>query len=312
MVYPKISIITASLNGAAYIEDCIRSIVEQGYPALEYIIVDGGSTDGTMEIVQKYADKITLVLTEKDAGPGQAINNGFKYATGEIMGWVNTDDRLHPKSLFAIAEIFNTLPEVDWAMGFPTWFSSQGICINEIYYNLGRFYYSPKYINDNLHLKFARWSKRRFAMGDFSAIQQESVFWRRALWEKSGAHIMENVIAFDLELWTRFFEHAQLYTANVLVGGFRIHGNQISFNQRNRYREEAQRFIDAFREKLFSQRIKFGIENMLARLMKPFYYYNIPFLRQVYPNLLNLPPYLIYDLHQQKFALVTDRHEKKY
>ena len=94
MHYPKISIVTVSFNSAQYIEDGILSILEQGYPALEYIIVDGGSTDGTREIIDKYRDRITKIIYEPDNGPAEALNKGFKLATGEIMGWLNSDDRL--------------------------------------------------------------------------------------------------------------------------------------------------------------------------------------------------------------------------
>jgi hypothetical protein len=188
-------------------------------------------------------------------------------------------------------------------MGFPTWFSAEGLCVNEIYYNQGKLYYTPQYINDNLHLKFARWSKWRFAMGDFSAIQQESVFWRRSLWEKAGAHVKGGLIAFDLELWTRFFEHARLYTSNVLIGGFRIHGNQISFNQHKRYFTESQLFINAFRNKVFKHHFEYRLKVNFARATKPFYYYNIPVLKKIYPALLNLPPYIIYNFSERKFSV---------
>ena len=303
MHYPKISIVTVSFNSAQYIEAGILSILEQGYPALEYIIVDGGSTDGTRDIIDKYRNRIAKVIYEPDNGPGEALNKGFKIATGEIMGWLNSDDRLHSKSLFAIAEIFNSLNEVEWVMGFPTWFSANGTCINEIYYNRGKPYYFPQYIGDNLHLKFARWSKWRFAMGDFSAIQQESVFWRKSLWEKAGAHIKEEFIAFDLELWTRFFEFSQLYTAQVLVGGFRVHGNQISFNQQQRYKLESKRFIDIFRKRLFAQNFGYTLRTLLARATKPFYYYEIPVLKKIYPYLLNLPPHIVYDFFNHRFEI---------
>src|SRR5579863_247434 len=111
MQYPKISVVTVSFNSERYIEDCILSILDQNYPALEYIVVDGGSTDGTMEIINKYAGKISLILSEPDSGPAAALNKGFKNTTGEIMGWLNTDDRLHSNALFAIAGVFGSLHE---------------------------------------------------------------------------------------------------------------------------------------------------------------------------------------------------------
>lgn len=303
MQYPKISIVTVSFNSAKYIEAGILSILDQGYPNLEYIIVDGGSTDGTRDIIDKYRHRLAVVIYEPDKGPADALNKGFKKATGDIMGWLNSDDRLHTKSLFAVAEIFNSLNNVSWVMGFPTWFSSDGACLNEIYYNRTRPYYLPQYIGDNLHLKFARWSKWRFALGDFSAIQQESVFWRRSLWEKAGGHIKEEFLSFDLELWTRFFEHAQLYTAQVMVGGFRVHGNQISFNQQERYQHDSKKVIAAFRQKLFSHSIGYTLRSLLARSTKPFYYYEIPVFKKIYPALLDLPPHIVYDFSSGTFSV---------
>lgn len=303
MHYPKISIVTVALNSEAYIEKCIQSVIGQRYPNLEYIIVDGGSTDNTLAIAQKYRDTVTHLISEADTGPANALNKGFALATGDIMGWLNTDDMLHHKALFAVADMFNQLQDVDWLMGFPSWYTAKGACMNEIYYPPGRFYHSPNYISDNLYMKFARWSKWRFAMDDYSSIQQESVFWRRSLWQKAGAHIKEEIIAYDLELWTRFFLHAQLYTANVLLGGFRVHGNQISLKQKERYMRESYQYIQQFKETLFAHNSSYKWKVQLAKFWKVVYYYNIPVVRKVYPNLLNLPPYIHFDTKDKKFLL---------
>ncbi len=304
MQYPKITIVTVSFNSRDYIEDCIKSVVEQGYPALEYIIVDGGSTDGTQNIIQKYASHIATVIVEPDRGPAEALNKGFAISTGEIMGWLNSDDCLHQQSLFAIAEMFVEMKKVNWLMGFPTWYSADGICVNEIPYPRNKFYYSPAYISENLHAKFARWSKWRFALGDFSSIQQESTFWRRALWEKAGAHIHEGTVAYDLELWTRFFYYEPLYTAMVLLAGFRMHGDQISINQKELYYTEASGFIANFKKKILAAySTNRFIAVRLAKLFKVFYYYEIPVLKKIYPYLLELPPYIIYHRTEEKFLL---------
>lgn len=304
MQFPKITIVTVSFNSRDYIEDCIKSVVEQGYPALEYIIVDGGSTDGTLNIINKYADKISVLITEADAGPAEALNKGFAVSTGEIMGWLNSDDCLHRNALFAIARIFNAVPSASWIMGFPTWYSSDGVCINEIPYRRNKFYHSPAYINDNLHAKFARWSKWRFAMDDFSSIQQESTFWRRSLYTRAGGYINQQTIAFDLELWTRFFQYEKLYTAMVLIAGFRMHGNQISVNQKTQYQHEAAAFITAFKKqiKLHEQAYRLLLVNV-AKLLKAFYYYDIPLLKQIYPYTFRLPPYIFYNTKLKSFVL---------
>src|SRR5688572_2633651 len=110
--YPKISIITPSYNQGEYIEKTILSVLEQNYPNLEYIIIDGGSTDNSTEIIRKYADRITYWISEPDKGQSDAINKGLKLATGDIVNWLNSDDYYEPGALFKVAEAFNN-PEVN-------------------------------------------------------------------------------------------------------------------------------------------------------------------------------------------------------
>lgn len=306
MEYPRISVVTVVLNNRQYIEDCLLSVIEQGYPNLEYIVLDGGSTDGTLEILERYKDRIDVLVTGPDNGPAAALNKGFSLATGDIFCWLNSDDRLHAKALFAVAQIFNAFKTVDWIMGFPSWYTASGNCVNEIYYNPDRFYYSSTYINDNFNFKFARWSKWRFAMGDFNAIQQESVFWRKELWQKAGGGVREDLVAYDLELWTRFFEHADLFTGNILLGGFRIHGQQISLLQQARYKSEALALIETFKTHLLKRSAGHRLRLGLARLLKVFYYYELRPFKNMYIRLLKLPPYINFNLEKQEFELAED------
>ncbi len=118
--FPKISIVTPVFNQVVYLEDCILSILDQKYPNLEYIIIDGGSTDGTVDIIKKYSPFLTYWVSEKDAGIYHALQKGFEKATGDIMGWLNSDDILHRKSLFSIADIFRKFNDIEWLQGFPT------------------------------------------------------------------------------------------------------------------------------------------------------------------------------------------------
>lgn len=104
--WPKISIVTPSYNQGEYIEETIRSILLQNYPNIEYIIIDGGSTDNTIEIIKKYQPWITYWISEPDKGQANAINKGLEKTTGQIFNWINSDDYLTPKSLYAIAEAF--------------------------------------------------------------------------------------------------------------------------------------------------------------------------------------------------------------
>ena len=115
--FPKISIVTPNYNGASHIERAIRSIILQGYPNLEYIIIDGGSTDGSVEIIKKYEGWLTYWVSEKDAGQSEAINKGFSQCNGDIVNWLCSDDILLPGTLFRVAEYFVENPSIDVVAG---------------------------------------------------------------------------------------------------------------------------------------------------------------------------------------------------
>lgn len=106
MIFPKISVITPSFNQGTYLEETIQSVLNQKYPNLEYIIIDGGSTDNSVEIIKKYQDHLTYWISEKDSGQSEAINKGFEIATGEIITWINSDDLLLADVLLKIASLF--------------------------------------------------------------------------------------------------------------------------------------------------------------------------------------------------------------
>jgi glycosyltransferase involved in cell wall biosynthesis len=201
MTYPKISLVTACYNHKEFIAETIESILSQNYPNLQYVVIDDGSTDGSWEVIQKYQDRLFYCerLEGKRDNPTIALNYAFGKTDGEIMGWLNSDDILLPKSLFTIAEIFSQLPQVEWLTGMATTINSQSELINS--------QFRPKNIYD-------------FLSGNWKVIQQESTFWRRELWEKTGAKL-DNSWAFDLELWTRFFLQAEHFNVRSPLGAFR-------------------------------------------------------------------------------------------
>jgi glycosyltransferase involved in cell wall biosynthesis len=223
--WPRISLVTAVRNGARYLEDTIRSVISQGYPNLEYIVVDGVSTDGTLEIIRKYENDISWWVSQPDKGLYDALNTGFARSTGEVMGWLNASDMLHTGGLLVVGSVFRDLPQVEWITGRPTRFNEEGMTIGT---------------HDVPH-----WSRYRFLAGANCYIQQESTYWRRSLWERAGSHLdsSQRVVG-DFGLWVRFFRYAKLYTVDALIGGFRVHSGQLALQDM----DANQRVQDAYIE----------------------------------------------------------------
>lgn len=221
---PRITMITPVYNGARYIEDTINSILDQGYPNLEYIIVDGASTDGTVDIIRRYEKHLAWWVSQPDNGMYEALNTGFKRSTGEIMGWLNAGDMLHPRGLFVVGSVFSAFPNVEWITGRVTILDPSGMTV---------------YVLD-----LARWSRYRFLAGANEFIQQESTFWRRSLWERAGGAMDARYIdTGDFELWVRYFRHAQLYSVDALIGAFRKHPDGIFVSNPSRYRQHCEEII---------------------------------------------------------------------
>jgi len=231
----KISIVTPSYNQARYLEECIDSVLSQNYPDLEYIIMDGGSTDGSLEIIKKYQKYLAYWQSCPDGGQHQAINDGFRRSNGEIMAWLNSDDKYHPGAFCLVADAFDAFPDLDWLMGSPTLWDADGRVMG--------FEGKPPV-----------WSRAKYLRGEFHSpyIQQESSFWSRSLWRKAGGGLDTAFeLAADLDLWARFFRYAQLYTLHAPIGGFRSHPGQKSSDFRNQYHQEAERIV--LREQELSQ-----------------------------------------------------------
>jgi glycosyltransferase involved in cell wall biosynthesis len=284
MNYPKISIVTPSYNQAEFLELTIRSVLEQDYPNLEYIVIDGGSTDGSVDIIKKYSDRITYWVSENDKGQYDAINKGFSLTTGEIMGWINSSDIYYPWTFKIIAEIFENLKEVQWLTGMPTSLS------------LGNF---PRGIKA---------SKERnvydIIRGDYKWIQQESVFWTRDIWNKSGGQLDCTVkYAEDFHLWLKFFEHSRLYNVSTILGGFRYHdirrGGSDSASQ---YYSEAKDLFTKFKSNVT---FKWKFRSFLVRI----FFMNRKFPKKIIRK-LNIFPwyqhyYISYNFFTNKWEIDT-------
>ena len=212
----KFSIITPCYNSAEHIEQCILSIKNQGYRDFEHIIVDGGSTDDTLEVIKRHEGTYNMKwISEKDQGMYDAINKGFAMATGDIYSWINADDSYMPWTLQAVADCLAAHPHVQWVTGIPTALNEKG----ELYFRSG---FAVKTYNRKC---IARGEHHIRGKG---AIQQESTFWTRALWERVGKIDLRFKAAGDFDLWRRFAQYENLYTVNTILAGFRIHEGQKS------------------------------------------------------------------------------------
>ncbi len=284
MEYPKITIITPVYNQVKFIEKAVRSVVDQNYPNLEYIIVDGGSTDGTMEVINKYSDKITRIISEPDKGMYDALNKGFQLSTGEIMAYLNSDDMYHKGSLFIVAEIFQKFPEVEFMMGQKTSYDEND-----------RGFITP----------LRQWSKYDFYIQkSHGGIQQESTFWRRSLWELAGGYINTNYkLAGDCELWTRFLVDgkAKIHMTNALIGGFRVRKDQLSTNS-DLYSKEVMQIYNGI------QKSEEEIKTLKKISFYKKYLTRIPVLRFVFPwnrnyeAFFNYPDIIKYNFRKNEFV----------
>jgi hypothetical protein len=233
----KISIVTPSFNQGRFLERCMRSVLEQEHGEVEYSVIDGGSADGSAATIKKYSTRLAYWTSRPDRGYADALNDGFARSSGEIMGWLNSDDMLTPWALRVAASVFQALPEVQWiTTRYPLVMDEAGMVIAARRgegYNATAFYRAR-----NVPL----------APGFYtSVIQQESTFWRRGLWEKTGGAMDAGLrMAADLELWARFFQHAELFTVGVPLGCFRFQKESFTSSRMDSYLEECRAVLKRF------------------------------------------------------------------
>lgn len=251
--FPKISLVTPSYNQGQFLEETICSILDQNYPNLEYIVMDGGSTDNSVDIIKKYAKHLKYWQSQKDRGQNHAITEGFKHATGDIYAYLNSDDKYLPWTFRTVAQIFNTFPKIQWL-------TSNTLLI----WNAAGM---PVTSFPAVH--YARtWFYRGMAtqiIGQRSGwIQQEATFWTPQLWNAAGARMDENLyLAGDFELWSRFWLHADLVTTDIPLAGFRQHGTNKTTPKE--YQEVCREILSRHPEQLDSSRLSV---KMRQRILK--------------------------------------------
>jgi glycosyltransferase involved in cell wall biosynthesis len=200
---PLVSIITPSFNQARYLEATIQSVLGQDYPRIEYIIVDGGSTDGSVDVIKKYQDKLTWWVSEKDKGQTDAINKGFNRATGDILAWINSDDTYNPGAINQAVKYLGENPEVGLVYADCNFIDEEGRII-------GKF-------------NSAQTDFRKLREG-YVHIPQQTMFFRAKYWKELGPLDPSFYFAMDYDLWIRIAAHAPFkYMAGKTWANFRLH-----------------------------------------------------------------------------------------
>lgn len=220
---PLVSIVTPAFNSSRFIEQTLRSIREQRYDDIEHIVIDGGSTDGTIDILEKYEDEHDLVwISEPDEGMYEAIEKGFQEASGDIYAWLNSDDMYMPWAVEVAVE--NLSKEgVEWIIGHPAYYNEDGVL------------HSVKELRPYFRRK---WIKKGWYHGQaLGWIQQESMFWTSDLWDKKGGFPDGIQYAGDYYLWRQFAEEADLVQVGTVLSGFREHDDQLTSDIDQYYEE---------------------------------------------------------------------------
>jgi glycosyltransferase involved in cell wall biosynthesis len=204
MKTPKFSVVTVSYNQCRFLKQTLDSVLSQTYPEVEYIVIDGGSTDGSADLIRAYAERLDYWVSEPDRGQSHALNKGFEQATGDIFCWINSDDYFLPSAFEKVASFFSTGDEPAWAIGGCQMVDALG-------QETGR--------RNGLHASL----ERTISWGSKNWFPQQATFWTRKMWELAGPLDEDNHFTMDLALWLRMFRFAQPQRFADLVAGYRFH-----------------------------------------------------------------------------------------
>lgn len=236
--WPRITVVTPSFNQARYLERTIRSVLDQGYPNLEYIIVDGGSTDGSVDIIRRYADRLAWWVSEPDRGQTDAINKGLHRATGEWVAWQNSDDIYYPGVFHDLARAAKKYPKAGLIIGDMMLIDEQDRPLRDIRY------VKPSY---------------GALLAEGMLLTNQAAFWRRKVHEEIGLMTENLHCAFDYEWFLRLTKHAEGAHVARIWGALRLHADAKTSLMAQRFSEEnrqilAGREMPAWQKKLYKLR----------------------------------------------------------
>jgi len=219
---PSISIITPSFNQGYYLEQTLVSVLSQGYPGLEYLVVDGDSTDGSLEIIQRYTSRLAWWVSEPDNGQAEAINKGLQRASGELVAWLNSDDYYLPGALRKVAEVFAAHPETGLVFGDVLAVDDQGKALNL--------------------LRYGDWGLADLMA--FRIIGQPSIFMRHNLLEKAGLLDTSFHYLLDHQLWLRLAQLAGMTYLPETLSAARFHSESKNVSHASEFSQEVYLILD--------------------------------------------------------------------
>lgn len=247
--YPRISIVTPSYNQGEFLEKTVLSILNQNYPNLEYIIIDGGSTDDSVEIIKKYEKYLTYWVSEKDNGQADAINKGFSNSTGQILAWLNSDDVYLPDALLKVAKAFRKYSYADIVYG-----------------NRYRINGKDEIIGEDRQTPFSRYGLLYGGFGFY----QVSVFWKRDIYFKVKGLSTQYRCCMDDDLFVRYaINKARFKFLREFLACFRIHKDSKTSNLKEIFRREME---EVRRSYITQSKINSTIAKNLVRVKRLFFY----------------------------------------
>ena len=229
---PLVSIVTPSFNQAQFLEETIQSVLSQDYPRIEYIIMDGGSTDGSADIIQRYSSQLADWVSEKDQGQADALRKGFERAAGEIWAWLNSDDLYYPGAVRQAVEYLQSHPEVGMVYGDADLIDPGGAVLGKFPARQTSY---QRMLDGNVH------------------IPQQASFIRSQVWQKAGGLDASFFFAMDYDLWVRVAKLTQIQYVPKLWAAFRLHKASKSIQHEDRCYPEMLRVRQRVLGKGFSR-----------------------------------------------------------
>ena len=290
MNLPLVSIVTPSFNQAAYLEETMRSVLEQDYPQVEYWVMDGGSTDGSREIIERYAPRLAGWVSEKDRGQADAINKGLGQATGEFVGWLNSDDLYRPGAIRRAVEMLQADPTLAFVFADVQSIDSSGRVFNV--------------------MRYGDWNLADLMA--FNIIGQPGVFMRRSALLQAGFLELGYHFLLDHQLWLRLAQQGSIRHIPQVLAAARFHSGAKNVAQAARFGQEAYAIVDWMQTQpglaeLFQRnqrRIRAGAHRINARYLldggQPG-----PAFKAYWHSLVSHPPTALKEGHRMVYALLS-------